>query len=202
MTVAHTGTTPYTDFVARTCAPLDLACSAPLFEAATPSGFREAYLFVDFNFLGFIEIDHPDSLPVRFYPGPLWRSERLVSVSPRRDVYAALLDGVGLSVDPTRGYIAIQIEDCNELPAAGVSFAVAGAGVVDPPAAVYLDGLTPLVGATATNFTGRVFFPNVPAGTVTYTGTDTTSGVIVSRGSVEVRPDTATIVVATPTRVP
>jgi hypothetical protein len=74
----------------------------------------------------------------------------------------SLLGGaVGVTVDPTAGFVVVQALDCNLQPLAGATVST------NPPGTVKYDTAgTPSSGATVTDTDGLAFVFNIPAGNV------------------------------------
>lgn len=73
-----------------------------------------------------------------------------------------LASSAGIQLDPTRGHLAVQVQDCLGAPGSAVTFEVNG--IDGPTKVVYLAGGVLLTSATETDITGYVFILNAPPG--------------------------------------
>lgn len=74
--------------------------------------------------------------------------------------------GIGMTVDPTKGHLLLNIEDCNGTPLSGATVTTSPAGTVR-----YFVGITPSMTATSTDSLGVVLVANLPPGNVTVNAT-------------------------------
>jgi hypothetical protein len=164
---------PPPDTVLRLCDALDIECMTPIgddiipnaegiYEATVPSGFE-----------GYFEITSSTTVPqILWIPGVVTEDVLdigvpLQLVSP--GIRDTLISTAGFEYDETRGIVLLVATDCNEDPAAGISF---GLSTSDTETIVfYLYNLLPQLEVDGTDESGFGGFFNAPTGISTMTAT-------------------------------
>jgi hypothetical protein len=157
----------------QACNKLDFSCGKPLLETSTDDG-GIAFAQVPAGFDGYYEVRATD-----FPPSILKRSPQIASESIMQGLANSSLIALGASfaqvdVDSGLAFVVVTAADCQTNPAPGVTFQVAPLG--EKEKLVYLENSLPSPSATETDFTGSAIVYNVPAGTVSLTGTIAATG--------------------------
>ena len=201
VTVTYTGFeyvshAPVASLNISVCNPLDLACARPL-----ASGQTDATGTVVLNLLnppdsnglglnGYFQVSSPDKtyVPNIVYWGypmseannPLPMDAYGLNITVEEDEQLAA--ALGVTVDPTRGQIFANVEDCLFNSAPGVQVTLDD----HDPAIHEFYGIGNLM-PTATDQTGVAIFTNVPVGNVNVTATPLALGAPSSKVTVQVR---------------
>jgi hypothetical protein len=184
--VSLTTEEPFIGASVQACSKLDYTCASPL-DTATADSTGMVTLTVPgglSGFDGYLDVtggqvggSGASVFPSLWYPVPFvvadgWRGRTLLLSS---DEFVALAGATGTTLDPTRGHVGVNAEDCAFGPAAGVTFAV---DVADAQTvSFYLVNGVPVTSATATDQSGLAAFVNLPiAGSTRLTVVRASSG--------------------------
>ena len=119
----------------------------------------------------------------------------VLTISPT--AFAGLQKQAGITVQPSRGTVAVAANDCLLLAAQGVTFTANG---IDPQTTlVYFQGGIPNAAATSTDTSGLAFYLNAPAQPITIQATPQPIGRVSSTVSVFAVPGAISFVQALPT---
>jgi hypothetical protein len=116
----------------------------------------------EWGFSGYFQFQGATIYPeIYFLAFPLTETHARLSVPVSdRNTFESVSRLAGIALDPTRGHMIVQAEDCNLLPAPGVILSAQG---TDGQTQVrYVSGLLLSATATSTDGTGVAFFFNVP----------------------------------------
>jgi hypothetical protein len=178
------------------CNPLDLACARPLASGQTDATGSVVLSFQNpsdshgLGLNGYFQVTSPDKsyVPNVVYWGypmseptnPLPMGSFGLNITAAED--AELAAAVGVTIDPTRGQIFANVEDCLFNNAPGVQVTIDNH---DPEIHEFygIGNLMP----TATDQSGVVIFANVPVGNVNLTATPLAVGSQSSKVTVQVR---------------
>jgi hypothetical protein len=201
---------PIQNVAVAACDHLDDPCTAPVAPATTtnPQGRAEMSFMTTglYGFQGYFDLTSP-ALSLGHYQYflsfPLSEAKAqvlLAALSPA--TFQNLVSIAHVQLDPMRGHIVMQAEDCLLIPSSGVT--VTAQGTDSKTQQFYYQGGALGTNATATDGTGLIFFFNVPPGQVHLEATPQAIGRVSSRVDVVVQPGVVAYVqgVPTPTSTP
>jgi hypothetical protein len=188
------------------CTHGDVPCSSPV-ASGTTDGKGQAQLVLTsppsaiYGFQGYLDLTSPTQSLVHyeyFLAFPL--SERqaqlgVLSLSPTS--LQALVSLAHITLDPSRGQVALSALDCLLIPSSGVTFVAQGTD--SQTQEVYYQGGALGTDATSTDGSGLVFFFNVPPGPVHIEATPKALGRVSSRVDVVVQAGAIAYAQALPT---
>jgi hypothetical protein len=125
--------------------PLDLSLLVSA-NGYSPTHYYPAYLFTH-------DMRYPTG-------GPEMSAIQLFNQQARGTVETAS----GITLDPNKGYIILNLEDCNGDPLSGGTVSSSPAGTI-----IYFNGVTPSPQLTSTGSLGVAMIANLPPGNVTVT---------------------------------
>jgi hypothetical protein len=179
---------------ATACTPGDVECTRPVASNVKPGsdGFLEFSL--PYGFQGFITVEAPDYVPGLSYDNRPYTQSITTSgpaiITPA--VLAVISSNSGMDSDPNLGLVFVEIRDCNDAAAEGVSFD--NVGDVSP---FYFDGALPSRDLKATAISNQLGagrepraiggFSGLQSGYTTLQATLPDTGEVVSRLTVQVR---------------
>jgi hypothetical protein len=153
------------------CALDDISCENPLDTATSGADGRFTVTLPtgQAGFDGYLTMEHEDLTPTLFFLWPpVTRPGESETFYVLSDATWEFFHGVlGVTLDPERGHMGLQAEDCAHVPAAGVSLAASTAD--ESTVALYIHGL-PTTEVTETDESGFGGFLNLPVGPVTLSG--------------------------------
>ena len=195
---------PVAGLVVRACDTSDPTCTTPISSGTTDATGSVTLPLRneppdDLGFDGYFDLVTADGLhELYFLSAPLTRSHATVPwVALSLTTFDNLASLAGVTLDPTRGHIAVDASDCLLAPASGVTFTATGTDSATH-LLYYADGML-LGDAPGTDLTGLAFFLDVPVGSVTVQATPTALGTVSSTVSAFTRPGALSVVAALPT---
>lgn len=169
---------PLEGFTVKGCPKDDIACTAPFVSTVTNAN-GATRITVPANggggtsYRGFIELSRDDYVTnLLWFDPPVTTTTTLRVNATSKALLASISATSGVTVDPTRGFLALSAYDCSRFRAPGISFRVSSADAATRTG--YLRGQVaggPSLdfGATTTTDDGSAVLVNVPAGPTTIT---------------------------------
>ena len=151
------------------CSGLDTACQDTTVQTGVTDDGGAANFLLHNDFNGFFNLERPDLVPARLYPGALVAGETPVSfpaydISPADfTLLASTLGNVTPNLDPSvmTGHALVTVYDCQDHQAPDVSFTYSSPGNGIP---FYFNDTLPNLMATHTDSYGLGGIINVPTG--------------------------------------
>jgi hypothetical protein len=197
---------PVVGAIAKACHREDLTCANPISTGSTDASGKVTLALPDapaagYGFQGYFDISSPQQAMVHylyFLSFPLSEPHAQLAMLV---LTPGALDGMvavaHVTLDPTRGQVAVVAQDCLLTGAPGVSFA---ADAIDAQTReLYFIASELSTTATATDSSGLAFFFNVPPGSLTIRATPKAVGTVSSTASLYVQPGALSFVQAIPT---
>jgi hypothetical protein len=171
------------------CLTLDPGCADPLADAAVTNEAGIVKFSVNSGYDGFLLSEWEAGLPSLVYlDPPIFQSmvvppEYFLPKAAMQPLLSAVptADGGTVTVDPTKCMLFLGAYDCDNKPAAGVSFSLSPAS--SSAVLFYLIDSTPSPTATSTDAFGSAAIANVPVGTVTLTARFATTQELIGTAS-------------------
>ncbi len=186
------------------CGLSDRSCATPVGEGTSDAAGQvtlalPAQTNLRLGFQGYFDVKAPGDVEELFFlTSPLTVAHARIALTLLSQVgFTDQTSSVGVTLDPTRGQIAVEAVDCLFTPASDVVFTAQGTDAQSK--LVYLAGGSFLASATSTDITGFAFLLNVPVGTVTLEATPKSLGSVSSKVNVFTRAGVLTSVLALPT---
>jgi hypothetical protein len=196
--------TPLPGLVVKACDSSDETCATP-FSSGTTDATGSVTLALrnqpesTFGFGGYFDLVTADGFhELYFVSAPLTLSHATVRWDALSLVgFDDLASQAEVTLDPTRGHVAVEANDCLLAPASGVAFTATGTDSATQ-LFYYSDGM--LLGDVAgTDITGLAFFLDVPIGSVTVQAIPAALGKVSSTVTAFTRPGALSVVTALPT---
>lgn len=181
--------TPLPDASVELCTKLDPSCTSPVASGLAPDADGIVSVMVDTSFRGFFAVEAAGYVPVLSFVDPGSPFETMLVGMVSLEASAALGESIGTKEDPERGTLSIFTTDCDGQFAQGIQL---GLSPDDGATGFYTVGSAVSRTATETDSSGGGGFVNVLPGTVTLTGTLTSTGQSVDTETAFVRKGTLT----------
>ena len=195
---------PLAGVVAKSCERNDETCASPFGTGTTDANGKVTLTLPPtstsrFGFGGYFDLAPPGSLPyLVFTAAPLSEPDAVLQTTMLSlSAFQNMTSGVGVTLDPSRGHVAVGATDCVLVPASGVEFSAQG---IDAETKLFYYGSGSLdPAAKATEVSGLAFLFNVPAGIVTLQATPKSLGRVSSTEVVFTRPGALSTIATPPT---
>ncbi len=184
---------PLAGVTARLCRKLDVDCMEPS-EPVVSDENGVAELVVAGGFDGYVTLESDDIAPsLYFFNPPIDRDQHTGPVPlANAAVVRALTSQSGTPALEDRGIVVLTAQNCQSLPAAGVSYAVENTDPDPATKAFYSVAGLPTTSGAATDGSGYGGLLNVRPGTIAVTGRLQESGREMAKVSLLVRPNALT----------
>jgi hypothetical protein len=176
--------------VAQLCRKLDVTCELPIAQAVSDAGGGVA-MSIEAAFDGYVQLTDPKIAPALYFLNPPEQGDLDLPTVPLASPAAATLivrsaGGPGTTWLPDHGIVLLNAFNCQNQPAANITYSVGGAS--DPATFIfYLVNALPTTATTTTDETGYGGLVNMPVGSSTITATLSPGARKVSTISVLVR---------------
>jgi hypothetical protein len=184
---------PLGGVAAQLCRKLDVTCESPIGASVVSDEGGGIAMPIEAGFDGYVKLTDPKmkiAPSLYFLTPPRGGGDLDLPSVPLTSPFVAagiVASAGGSGWLPTHGIILLNAFDCDDLPAANISYSIGGAP--DPATFIfYLVNALPTTSITATDSTGYGGLVNVPAGVSAITATLVPGGQKVSEISVLVRP--------------
>jgi hypothetical protein len=173
----------------KVCARDDQTCATPL-DTQTTNIHGAAPMTVPTpqpaGFDGYFDIEGAGMKPTLFYVSTPMASSWIASPQLVTEAtFTALLGGLGVTEDPTRGSMNGSLSGCDGAQTSGLTLT---ASTADAQSTIgYFAGGLPSKSATATDATGYAYAVDLPAGTTTLTSFDPANNLQLGKVDVMIR---------------
>jgi len=208
---------PLAGIEARGCAQAQVDCTSPLFGPTVSGTDGTVSLQMDYGFDGYVELKDPNATGVGGGGGSggagalSGYATALLAMNPPPSgdavsppvpmlplgIIGQLLEQAPEHI-PGQGHVLVQVRDCQDNSAAGISFTATGA---EKATVFYIRGQGSTTDVKDTDASGIGGLLYVNTGTVVVTGKRSDTGQTIGEVSLSVRPDTASYAVLVPSQV-
>jgi hypothetical protein len=182
---------PLVGVVAQLCRKLDVTCENPLGAPAVSDVGGGVAMPIEAAFDGYVRLTDPKISPALYFlTAPRDGGDLDLPTVPLASPFVAagiVASAGGTTWDPERGIVLLNTFDCDDQPAANITYSIGGGA--DPKTFIfYLVNGLPTTATTATDDTGYGGLVNMPVGVSTIAATlAAPSGPTVSNISILVR---------------